>query len=148
MWDFISLTRGEEYGSSTSLLVDDQASNARVQPYSLVKAPVFTSKCSDDEFLLALIGVLEELYAFFPLLHFSSNSLHPPCSALQANIASTISLRHLYDGIDPGELQHYIEKAEAVCGELGIKVDRGTPYSDPGVSFGSSWRFAALLRVE
>jgi hypothetical protein len=61
MWDFISLTRGKDYGSATSLIVDDQVSNARAQPDSIVAAPVFTSKSPDDDFLLAFIGVLEEL---------------------------------------------------------------------------------------
>ncbi|GAA5849044.1 hypothetical protein JCM8547_006422 [Rhodosporidiobolus lusitaniae] len=112
MWDFIHLTRGEEYGSATSLIVDDQVSNARAQPDSIVEAPVFTSKSPDDDFLLAFIGVLEEL-------------------ALESNIAAAIAKKRLYSGIALKDLDYYVDKAKVVCRTLGIKVSRGTAYPDP-----------------
>ncbi|BGP17452.1 hypothetical protein JCM10213v2_005485 [Rhodosporidiobolus nylandii] len=117
MWSFINLTRSTrgdepEYGSSNSLIVDDQVTNARAQPDSIVEAPVFTSKSPDDDFLLAFIGVLEDL-------------------ARQSNIASAISAKHLFTGIALEDLDRYVAKAKTVCSQLGIKVSRGTAYPDP-----------------
>ncbi|GAA6036810.1 hypothetical protein JCM8097_003489 [Rhodosporidiobolus ruineniae] len=114
MWDFINVAHGEEYGPSNSLLVDDQAPNARAQPDSLVKAPVFTSMSPDDDFLLAFIGVLEEL-------------------AQESNIASAIAADNLYDGIASQDVEHYIAKARNACKRLGIRVSRGLPYCDNSV---------------
>ncbi|GAA5890126.1 hypothetical protein JCM6882_009235 [Rhodosporidiobolus microsporus] len=111
MWDFINITRHEEFGSSNSLIVDDQAPNARAQPDSIVNCPVFTNKSPDDDFLLAFIGVLEEL-------------------ALESNIASAIAARHLYTGIPLPLLDHYVDRGRSVCAKLGIKVSRGTEYPD------------------
>ncbi|GAA5984558.1 hypothetical protein JCM11641_006548 [Rhodosporidiobolus odoratus] len=100
------------FDATNSLIVDDQVPNGRAQPDSIVEAPVFTSKTPDDEFLLAFIGVLEEL-------------------ALESNIANAISLHKLYSGIHPDDLSHYVGKANEVCKRLGIAVERGAAYPDP-----------------
>ncbi|GAA5832605.1 hypothetical protein JCM11251_001384 [Rhodosporidiobolus azoricus] len=112
MWDFIHLTRHLEFGSSNSLIVDDQAPNARAQPDSIVNCPVFTNKSPDDDFLLAFIGVLEEL-------------------APESNFAASIASRHLFSGIPLSQLDRYVNLGRSTCTRLGIKVSRGTPYPDP-----------------
>lgn len=62
MWEMLNIANGTNWSPLDSLLLDDQRSNARAQPDSLVNCPVFTNKCYDDDFLLAAIGILDELY--------------------------------------------------------------------------------------
>lgn len=62
MWEMLNIANGSDWSPFDSLLVDDQRANARAQPDSLVNCPVFTKRSYDDEFLLALIGVLNALW--------------------------------------------------------------------------------------
>ncbi|KAJ8293648.1 putative FCP1 y domain-containing protein [Rhodotorula toruloides] len=112
MWDMLNITTHSHWSQLNSLIADDQRSNARAQPDSIVNCPVFTNKCPDDEFLLAFIGVLDSL-------------------AHESNFSSFIQSTSLNGGIDPARLPHYCFLGETVCGELGIKVERGFPYPRP-----------------
>lgn len=65
MWDMLNVTTGSNWTALNSLIQDDQVDNGRAQPDSIVNCPVFTAKCLDDDFLLAQIGVLDELCAAY-----------------------------------------------------------------------------------
>ncbi|GAA6010781.1 hypothetical protein JCM10207_005839 [Rhodosporidiobolus poonsookiae] len=112
MTDFINVTRHLEFNSGNTLLVDDQKPNARAQPDSLVRPPVFTNKMPDDDFLLAFIGVLEDL-------------------SVASNIPVAIGTHEFQDGIPLKEIDMYVAKAKKVCARLGIRVSRGEAYPDP-----------------
>ncbi|BGP49292.1 hypothetical protein JCM10450v2_005176 [Rhodotorula kratochvilovae] len=114
MWEMLNVTTGSDWNAQNSLIQDDQAANARAQPDSIVNCPVFTCKSPDDDFLLAQIGVLDEL-------------------ATASNIAAAIMLGDLEHGIPLEALDGYVQRALDVCGRLGIKVSRGTPYPEPAV---------------
>ncbi|BGP25580.1 hypothetical protein JCM10295v2_004508 [Rhodotorula toruloides] len=112
MWDMLNITTHSHWSQLNSLIVDDQRPNARAQPDSIVNCPVFTNTCPDDEFLLAFIGVLDSL-------------------AHESNFSSFIHSNWLNAGINPEKVLHYCFLGEAVCEELGIKVERGFPYPRP-----------------
>ncbi|GAA5825212.1 hypothetical protein JCM3770_001832, partial [Rhodotorula araucariae] len=114
MWEMLNVTTGSDWNASNSLIQDDQSSNARAQPDSIVHCPVFTCKSPDDDFLLAQIGVLEEL-------------------ATASNMAAEIKRADLEYGIPLEALDGYVQRAIEVCKALGIKVSRGTPYPEPAV---------------
>ncbi|GAA5987249.1 hypothetical protein JCM10908_001878 [Rhodotorula pacifica] len=114
MWEMLNISNGTDWSPLDSLIVDDQRTNGRAQPDSIVNCPVFTNKCYDDDFLLAFIGILDEL-------------------SYESNFADAIRRRKLYKGIPTADLAGYVADGKAVCARLGIKVSRGTPYSDPAV---------------
>ncbi|GAA5999698.1 uncharacterized protein JCM10292_003704 [Rhodotorula paludigena] len=114
MWDMLNVTTGSNWTALNSLIQDDQVDNGRAQPDSIVNCPVFTAKCLDDDFLLAQIGVLDEL-------------------AHDSNFAASIQKRGLERGPPVYKLEAYVKHAREVCSRLGIKVSRGAPYPDPEV---------------
>jgi hypothetical protein len=61
MWEMLNIANGSDWSPFDSLLLDDQRPNGRAQPDSIVNCPVFTKECYDDDFLLACIGILDEL---------------------------------------------------------------------------------------
>lgn len=61
-----------------------------------------------------------------------STSVFRVHSAHESNFSSFIQSTSLNGGIDPARLPHYCFLGETVCGELGIKVERGFPYPRPG----------------
>ncbi|KWU43720.1 hypothetical protein RHOSPDRAFT_34699 [Rhodotorula sp. JG-1b] len=114
MWEMLNIANGSDWSPFDSLLLDDQRTNGRAQPDSIVNCPVFTKRCYDDDFLLACIGILDEL-------------------SHESNFADAIRRRKLYKGGRPSDLFDYVTDGKAVCKRLHIKVSRGTPYSDPVV---------------
>ncbi|GAA5901988.1 hypothetical protein JCM8208_006656 [Rhodotorula glutinis] len=114
MWSMLNATTGSDWSPLNSLLQDDLASNGRAQPDNIINCPVFTTKCPDDDFLLAQIGVLEEL-------------------STTSNVGAAIKLGDLEHGIPLDKLDKYVLRATEVCAKLGIKVSRGTAYPDPAV---------------
>lgn len=61
MWEMLNIANGSDWSPFDSLLLDDQRTNGRAQPDSIVNCPVFTKRCYDDDFLLACIGILDML---------------------------------------------------------------------------------------
>lgn len=76
------------------------------QPNSLIEAPVYTWQSRDDDFLLQLIGVLDEL-------------------AYSTNFAATLKDERMRFGIDAADAGRYSKRGEDVCLRMGIKVSRG-----------------------
>ncbi|GAA5872437.1 hypothetical protein JCM3774_004521 [Rhodotorula dairenensis] len=114
MWEMLNIANGSDWSPLDSLLLDDQRPNARAQPDSLVNCPVFTNKCYDDDFLLAAIGILDEL-------------------SYESNFADAIRRCKLYQGVPQSDLAEYVAAGKDACKRFGIKVSRGTPYADPVV---------------
>ncbi|GAA5862131.1 hypothetical protein JCM1840_001653 [Sporobolomyces johnsonii] len=112
MWQMLNIQTGSDWNPLNSFLVDDQVSNARAQPDNLVNCPVFTSQSPDDDFLLAFVGVLDEI-------------------APVSNLAAAIKSRNLEHGIALEDLDRYAQRGTDVCRKLGIKVSRGAAYPDP-----------------
>lgn len=105
-----------EWSPYNSLIVDDQVSNGRLQPESIMKCPLFTNKSPDDDFLLAFIGVLDEL-------------------APETNFAAAMKQHKFNRGIALEDWNRYSQRGTEVCRKYDIKVSRGTPYHDPGSPF-------------
>ncbi|GAA5852420.1 hypothetical protein JCM3766R1_001883 [Sporobolomyces carnicolor] len=112
IWELLNIQGKGDWSPFNSLIVDDQISNGRLEPDSIMVCPLFTANSPDDDFLLAFIGVLDEL-------------------APESNFAAVIKRRRFSEGIALGDLDRYSERGKAVCLEYGIKVSRGTPYHDP-----------------
>lgn len=108
--------------------------------------PLFTDNSPDDDFLLAFIGVLDELYVPCPLFFLPSpapiesstnyfvgdDGRGGLTSAPSSNFAAMIKKRNFREGIAFEHLDYYVERGKKVCFKFGIKVSRGTPYHDPG----------------
>lgn len=136
MWDMINARKDRAspvWSARNSLIVDDQATNAvsqrtpslssretyhslrhsqqAAQPNSLIEAPVYTWQSPDDDFLLQLIGVLDEL-------------------AYSTNFAATLKDERMRFGIDPADAGRYSKRGEDVCLRMGIKISRGRTAMD------------------
>jgi len=143
MWSLLNATTGSDWSPLNSLLQDDLASNGRAQPDNIINCPVFTTKCPDDDFLLAQIGVLEELCVPFRLTRLARGTVltlrrGSVRSSTTSNVGAAIKLGNLEHGIPLDKLDKYVRRATEVCAKLGIKVSRGTAYPDPGTSPSSS----------
>ncbi|GAA5939906.1 uncharacterized protein JCM15063_004341 [Sporobolomyces koalae] len=112
IWEMLNIQGHADWTSRNSLIVDDQITNGAAQPDSIVVCPVFKDTSPDDDFLLAFIGVLDEL-------------------APEPNFAAAIRRRRFRDGIKLEDYDRYSQRGKHVCAQLGIKVSRGTPYHDP-----------------
>ncbi|GAA5885861.1 hypothetical protein JCM16303_000088 [Sporobolomyces ruberrimus] len=112
IWELLNIQGGEDWSPFNSFLVDDQISNGRLEPDSIMVCPLFTDNSPDDDFLLAFIGVLDEL-------------------APSSIFAAMIKKRNFREGIAFEHLDYYVERGKKVCFNFGIKVSRGTPYHDP-----------------
>ncbi|GAA5914584.1 uncharacterized protein JCM6883_004427 [Sporobolomyces salmoneus] len=112
IWELLNIQGKGDWSPYNSLIVDDQIANGRLEPDSIMVCPLFTNKSPDDDFLLAFIGVLDEL-------------------APESNFAAVIKRRNFREGIDLEDLDRYSERGKAVCLKYGIKVSRRTPYHDP-----------------
>ncbi|GAA5959413.1 hypothetical protein JCM3765_006596 [Sporobolomyces pararoseus] len=112
IWSMLNMHADTEWSPYNSLIVDDQVSNGRLQPESIMKCPLFTNKSPDDDFLLAFIGVLDEL-------------------APETNFASVMKQHKFNRGIALEDWNRYSQRGTEVCRKFGIKVSRGTPYHDP-----------------
>ncbi|GAA6061145.1 hypothetical protein JCM10212_001745 [Sporobolomyces blumeae] len=114
MWELLNIQGGSNWTPQNSLIVDDQISNGRAQPDNIVVCPYFSDKSPDDDFLLAFIGLLDEL-------------------APASNFAAVIKAHEWRKGIALNEIDRYVERGKTVCRGLDIRVTRGTPYHDPAI---------------
>ncbi|GAA6008357.1 hypothetical protein JCM11491_004447 [Sporobolomyces phaffii] len=114
IWELLNIQGhdSEDWSPFNSLIVDDQISNGAAEPDSIVVCPVFTQNSPDDDFLLAFIGVLDEL-------------------APESNFAAKIKQCKFSKGIPFDQHERYVARGITVCREYGIKATRGTPYHDP-----------------
>lgn len=114
MWDMLNMRKDRgspKWSPLNSLIVDDQPTNAAAQPDSLVAAPLYTALSPDDDFLLQLIGLLDEL-------------------AFSDNFAASLRLDKARFGIDPADAGRYAKRGEDVCLRMGVKIARGRTAAD------------------